>query len=184
MDSLDDSELMTRIRSGREEAPLVLLFQRHHGPLYGFLYRLTGQPATSEDLTQEVFLRVWRYASTFKPGAPFRPWLYRIARNVLADHWAKTRPEVSLEACSAPLEAEVACPHEMLAAEQDQRRLELALRRLTPEKRELLLLSRNPELSYAELADSYGCTLGALKVRVHRALQELRSHFFQPMEVQ
>ena len=183
MDSLDDSELMAQVKAGHGEAPLVLLFERHHGPLYGFLYRITGHVGTSEDLVQDVFLRVLRYADSFKSDAPFRPWLYRIARNVLADHWARHRPEVPLELYTTPLEADRECAHAQLEAAQDHQRLNEALKRMSLEKRELLLLSRDPELSYADLAVTYGCSISALKVRVHRALQELRSHFFQPMEV-
>ncbi len=178
MESLDDAELMARVRGGQAE-PLALLFERHHGQLYGFLFRITGHSATSEDLVQEVFLRVLRYKASFKLDAPFRPWLYRIARNVLSDHWSRTRPDVSLEAHGGDLCATAPCAHAQLEAAQDQDRMAQALARLSVEKRELLLLSRDPDLSYGQLGELYGCSPGALKVRVHRALQELRTHFFQ-----
>jgi len=177
LESLSDAELMARVRLGQTE-PLALLFERHHGPLYGFLFRLTGHPPTSEDLTQEVFLRVLRYAASFKLDAPFRPWLYRICRNVLADHWARARPEVPLDTHAADLCADAPCAHAHLEATQDRQRLAQAMAKLPAEKRELLLLSRDPDLSCCDLAGLYGCTSGALKVRVHRALQELRGHFF------
>lgn len=178
MEELDDTELMAQVRAGQAE-PLALLFERHHAPLYGFLFRITGQRSTSEDLTQEVFLRVLRYAASFKADAPFRPWLYRIARNVLADHGSRLRPEVPLETHAAGLRAPSPCAHARLENAQAQDRLAAALARMPVEKRELLLLSRDPDLSYGELAELYGCSPGALKVRVHRALQELRSHFFE-----
>jgi len=177
LDTLDDTELMARVQAGHHEACLAILFDRHHRPLYGFLFRLTGQQALSEDLVQEAFLRVLRYAGSFKSGASFRPWLYRIARNVLADHGTRHRLEVPLE-LHTDLPAPMECAQTHLEAIQDQRRLANALNCLSGEKRELLLLSRNPELTGADLASIFGCSPGAVKVRVHRALQELRAHFF------
>ncbi len=179
MDTLDDTELMTRVQAGRDPACLAILFDRHHRPLYGFLYRLTGQKALSEDLVQEVFLRVLRYAASFRGGTGFRPWLYRIARNVLADHGARHRPEIPMEP-HTDVAAPSDCPQMRMVAAQDRQRLASALARLPPEKRELLLLSREPSLSCADLAALYGCSPGALKVRVHRALQDLRAQFFNP----
>jgi len=178
LESLDDVELVARVRRGHAE-PLALLFERHHGPLFGFLVRTTGQRATSEDLVQEVFLRVLRYAASFKTEAPFRPWLYRIARNVLADHRARARFELPLETHATHLPANAPCAHASLETAQDRDRMTQALAKLSEEKRELLLLSRDPDLSYQALAELYGCSPSALKVRVHRALQELRGHFFQ-----
>ncbi len=181
METLDDTTLMARVQAGRDTACLALLFDRHHRPLYGFLFRLTGQKALSEDLVQEVFLRVLRYAGSFKSGSSFRPWLYRIARNVLADHGTRHRLEVPLES-HTDLPAPSECAQAQLEATQDQRRLATAMKCLPREKRELLLLSRKPEFSCADLASLFGCSSGAVKVRVHRALQELRTHFFN-MEV-
>lgn len=177
MDHLDDTELMAHVRGGRGSAHLAVLFDRHHRPLYGFLYRLTGQRPLCEDLVQEVFLRVLRHAGSFRPGAAFRPWLYRIARNVLADHGAQ-RWHLPLED-QEHLAAQGPSAHTLLEASRDRERLAAALGRLPRDKQELLLLSRDPDFSCADLAGMFGCTAGAVKVRVHRALQELRNHFFE-----
>lgn len=177
----DDAEVMRLVSAGRPDL-VGLLFDRHHRPLYGFFINLTRQPALSEDLTQEVFLRVLRYANSFKPGLAFRPWLYRIARNVLTDHHNKLQPFTHLQ------EAEkVPDPYPsaqgMAEMQADKARLSQAMARLPVEKRELLLLSREPDLSAQDLAGIYGCTPSAIKVRVHRALNELRFCFFQRQEV-
>ncbi len=177
----DDTEVMRRVRTGHGDL-VGLLFDRHHRPVYGFFINLTHEPTLSEDLTQEVFLRVLRYAQSFRDGSAFRPWLYRIARNVLADYQNRLRPLAQLHEAihvpdprpSAQIEAEVVAEYEQLGH---------ALAKLTLEKRELLLLSRDPDLSSQDLAGIYGCTTSALKVRVHRALNELRIHFFQRQEV-
>ena len=177
----DDTEVMRRVREGHGDL-VGLLFDRHHRSVYGFFINLTHQPTLSEDLTQEVFLRVLRYARSFKEGSAFRPWLYRIARNVLTDHQNRLRPLAQLREAaqvpdprpSAQVEAEAVADHEQLGQ---------ALAKLTLEKRELLLLSKDPHMSSQDLAGIYGCTSSALKVRVHRALNELRIHFFQSQEV-
>jgi RNA polymerase sigma-70 factor (ECF subfamily) len=177
----DDTEVMRRVRAGHGDL-VGLLFERHHRPIFGFFINLTHQPFLSEDLTQEVFLRVLRYATSFKEGSAFRPWLYRIARNVLTDHQNRIHPIAHLnEADHVP----DPCPGAQHEAESmaDRERLGQALAKLPLEKRELLLLSKDPDLSSQDLAGIYGCTPSALKVRVHRALSELRIHFFQRQEV-
>ncbi len=137
----------------------------------------------AEDLVQEAFLRVLRHAATFDARSPFRPWLYRIARNLLADHHSRRGREPLAPLEAAELHDEGADPHAHAEARQDHARLETALARLSFEQRELLLLSRDPDLSYTELAALYGCSAGALKVRVHRALQALRAQFHGDGEV-
>lgn len=177
----DDTEVMRQVRAGHGDL-VGLLFDRHHRPVYGFFINLTHEPTLSEDLTQEVFLRVLRYAQSFKEGSAFRPWLFRIARNVLTDHRNRLRPLAQLHEAihvpdpgpSAQIAAEAAADHEQLGQ---------ALAKLTLEKRELLLLSRDPDMSSQDLAGIYGCTSSALKVRIHRALNELRIHFFHHQEV-
>jgi len=161
--------------AGRVSNGLAQLFDRYHRPLFGFFLRLTGQWHLSEDLVQEVFLRVFRYGRSFREGGRFKPWFYQIARRVYLDQVGPRIEEMGLDLDSLPtlLEDPVA------RVERDQNRqwLERTLASLPLEKRELLLLSRDPDLSYADLANLYGCSVGALKVRVHRALLDLRTAF-------
>ncbi|HOD32896.1 MAG TPA: sigma-70 family RNA polymerase sigma factor, partial [Holophaga sp.] len=138
---------MAQVAAGQPEA-MTGLFERHHRPLYGFLLRMTGHPAAAEDLVQEAFLRVLRHAATFDARSPFRPWLYRIARNLLADHHSRRGREPLAPLEAAELHDEGADPHAHAEARQDYARLETALARLSFEQRELLLLSRDPDLSY------------------------------------
>lgn len=177
----DDTEVMRRVRAGHGDL-VGLLFERHHRPVYGFFINLTHQSPLSEDLTQEVFLRVLRYAASFKEGSAFRPWLYRIARNVLTDHQNRLQPMAHLEEADHIPDPRPNA-HNVAEGCADQERLGQALARLPLEKRELLLLAKDPDFSSQDLAALYGCTPAALKVRVHRALNDLRSHFFQGQEV-
>lgn len=168
-----DGDVMALVKAGRQDA-LATLFDRHHRPLFGFFLKLTGQPQLSEDMVQEVFLRVLRYAQSFRDGAAFKPWFYQVARRVHLDHLGEAPcAGPDLDQMPSPLEG----PYLQAERYQDHGRLARALAALPPAKRELLLLSRDPDLSCADLADLFGCSPGALKVRVHRALQDLRTLF-------
>ena len=95
-ESTSDQRLIGLLREGDLTA-LETLFSRHSRAIYGFFYRTTGSVATGEDLTQDVFVRVLRYHSSFQPGKAFRVWLYSIARNVLSDHRARRTTEATIE---------------------------------------------------------------------------------------
>jgi len=171
-DAIPDEELMLRVRNDEIEA-LGTLFDRHHVALFNFFYRLTGDASGSEDLVQDVFYRVLKYRSTYKPGSSFRTWMYQVARNTRSDRYRKQRGEVELEA--AP--ASAVLPVDQVENEQQVARLKYALMKLSEEKRELLVLTRFQGLKYEEVARLLQCEVGAIKVRVHRALQELKEHF-------
>lgn len=170
--SVLDEELMLQVREGAGEM-LGELFDRYQTPLFNFYAKLTGDRAVSEDLVQEVFLRILKYRQSYKPGTPFRAWVYQIARNARADHCRKQRPETNqpVEIAVATVQAD--------GAQQSQETILLhrALMQLPEDKREVLVLSRFQELKYEEIARLLGCEPGAVKVRVHRALQELRQIF-------
>jgi RNA polymerase sigma-70 factor (ECF subfamily) len=168
-----DPEIMAQLQAGKPEG-LALLFDRHSGPLLGYFYRLTGGHHTSEDLVQEVFLRIMKYSASFRPGLPFKPWFYQIARRVHLDQLHGQEVAVpDLDLRPSP----VANPHLQFERRQDQERLDRALAALPRDKRELLLLSRDPDLNYQDLAELFGCSPAAIKVRVHRAMLDLRAQF-------
>jgi RNA polymerase sigma factor (sigma-70 family) len=172
MKSVPDEDLMLQVRNGEVEM-LGLLFDRYQKPLYNFYAKMTQDRAVSEDLVQEVFLRILRYRQTFRPGTAFRTWMYQIARNTRLDQVRKTRPE-------SPFVSEpVASLSDSAQQQQEAAMLQRALMHLPEDKRELLVLSRFQELKYDEIARLLGCEVGAVKVRVHRALQQLRQIFLQ-----
>ena len=175
---MEDGDVMGQVRDGRIER-LSLLFERHHLRLFNFFLRLTSRRGASEDLAQEVFLRMLRYRTSYRPGTPFLPWMWQIARNVHRDHLGSLRSSVPFEEVEAGLPDAQDGAEARLMQGQDVERLRIALGRLDPAKRELLLLSREPDLTYRDLAQDFGCSVGALKVQVHRALKELKGHFFE-----
>lgn len=180
VEALNDHELMIAVRAG-EIRQLGELFERYHRRLYGFFVRLTNQPSVSEDLVQIVFYRILKYRHTYRDEGKFTAWIYHVARKVAADHFRKhaatpvpTDPADLLEQPDpTPL------PSEQASATEDVVLLRTALARLPLEQREVLVLSRLQHLEHKEIARLLDCTVGAVKVRAHRALQELRQVYFK-----
>src|SRR5207248_2512994 len=158
--SLPDEDLMLQVREGVGEM-LGVLFDRYQSPLFNFYCRLTGDRTASEDLVQDVFYRILKYRQTYRPGTPFRTWMYQIARNARQDSIRKQRPEVHLESEMSPAIA----PADSIQQEQQTVLLHRALMQLPEEKREVLVLSRFQELKYEEIAQLLGCEVGTVKVR-------------------
>jgi RNA polymerase sigma factor (sigma-70 family) len=169
VNTISDEELMLQVREGIGEM-LGVLFDRYQQPLFRFFVRLTGDRSLSEDLVQEVFYRILRYRHTYKPGSAFRAWMYQVARNARQDGLHRQRGETPLEESLQP----AIVPRDSVADEQESLLLRRALLALPEEKREVLLLSRFQELSYEEIGKLLGCDVGAVKVRVFRALQSLK----------
>jgi RNA polymerase sigma-70 factor (ECF subfamily) len=177
MNSPPDDQLMLEVRDG-DIRKLGVLFERYQTPLFNFYLRTTGNRAASEDLVQEVFVRILRHRRTFQQGASFVTWMYQIARNARIDRFRRLRLEVGLGT-----ENEYPSHHpsaaESLASEQEAELVRRALARLPDDKRELLVLSRFQGLRHDQIGEVLGCQAGAVKVRVFRALRELRQIYFE-----
>ncbi len=169
-----DEDLMLEVRNGAGET-LGVLFDRYHTPLYNFYSKLTGDRTLSEDLVQEVFLRILKYRQSYQPGTPFRAWIYQIARNARVDHYRKTPKHITFEPEMAP----AVMLKDSAQHSEEAELLHRALMQMPEEKREILILSRFQELRYDEIARLLGCELGTVKTRIHRAIQELRQTFRQ-----
>ena len=175
-----DHALMLAVRDGDLDR-MGDLFERHHGPLFGFLAKLTGNRTAAEDLSQIVFQRMLKYRHTYRDQGKFTSWMYHLARRCASDHFRRSG--------SAPLSVDPSDldtrPDEARSADQsavardDHALLQKALGRLDRDDREVLLLSRLQELSFAEVAAILECSVGAARVRAHRALATLRDLYFQ-----
>jgi RNA polymerase sigma-70 factor (ECF subfamily) len=156
---------------------LGILFERHHARLYQFCLRMTGSAALAEDLVQDVFTRMLRYSRTFRADSSFLPWAYRLARNATNDHFRKHRHEPPAPE-EAPQQADESpgVQHRLEEAETSAL-LRRALLELPEDKREVLVLSRFHSLKYQEIAELLECSEGAVKVRVHRAVKQLRETY-------
>ncbi len=177
---LPDHELMLAVRDGNLDC-MGELFERHHGPLYGYLSKLTGNRASAEDISQVVFQRMLKYRHTYRDEGSFTAWMYHLARRCATDHFRRTS-SAPLAVDPSSLEAhadDARSADEMASTSDDHALLHRALGRLDRDDREVLLLSRLQELSFAEVATILECSVGAARVRAHRALRTLRDHYFQ-----
>ena len=175
-----DEDLMASLAAGTLDAS-ALLFRRYHRQLFNFYLRMGFDRATGEDMVQTVFERVIRYRHTYQPATSFRTWMYRIARNVQADN-RRRQARMQDEAWQGP--AEIAEPFEVPAqqtieAAETLAQLEKALQQLPETQLEILLLTRYQGLKYAEVGELLGCSEGAVKLKVFRAIEQLRAIFLK-----
>ncbi len=176
-----DGELMERVREG-DLALAGELFERHSKRLYHYFLRATGARAAAEDLVQEVFVRLLKYRHTFRDGAEFTPWMWTLARNAAVDRYRGRPEELPEEEGTPEPVAETPDALARLEGAEARRRLRAALERLPPEKREVLLLARFSGLRYERIGELLGVSVGAVKVRVHRALQDLKRTYLAETE--
>ena len=175
MDQTDES-LMRAVRNG-DVGELGTLFERHHVPLFQFFCRVTGSRTAADDLVQDVFFRMLKYRGSFRDAGRFRAWMFRIARNARADYFRKQPVIPASEDDDYPSDAPV--PGDQLERDENTTLLERALAQLPEEKRELLVVARYQELKYEEIAELLEVSVGAVKVRVHRAVKDLRNIFLK-----
>jgi RNA polymerase sigma-70 factor (ECF subfamily) len=174
-----DSTLMERVRSGDLEQ-LSELFERHHRRLYQFFLKLARDRSVAEDLVQEVFVRLLKYRHTWRDEAEFVPWMFALARNAAVDHFRSRTRDSKRDAAAMPdLTPQPAHAVERLEELERASQLRAALDLLAPDKREVLLLARFGELRHDRIAAMLGISPGAVRVRLHRALKELREAYRQ-----
>ena len=170
---------MIKVRDGDLDR-LGLLFERYKKPLYGFFYGMNKDQELSEDLVQNTFYRIIKYRHLFKGEGDFRTWMFHIARNVRHDHYRSDKVKVK-----EPVEiwghrlGHTENHVESLQKQEEEQMLAMALDKLDQEKREVLLLSKYQGKKYKDIGKLLGCSEGAVKVKVFRALQELKMVYSQ-----
>jgi RNA polymerase sigma-70 factor (ECF subfamily) len=177
---MTDEELLTRYREGDATAFNELL-ARHQSRVFGFLVGITGDRALAEDLFQETFVRFAREASRGKIADHPDRWLFAVANRFALDalrrrnRWKLVRDEEEKAAAFEQLGA-VAAPDENLTQAETSARLEKAIAALPLEQRQVVLLKKNGNLTFQQIADEQGVPLGTALARMHRALKTLRKH--------
>jgi RNA polymerase sigma factor (sigma-70 family) len=174
MKHLSDQELMKLVQAG-DLSPAGEIFDRYSARIYNFTFRFLKSSQAAEDATQEVFLKMLKHAQQFHGDAKLSTWLFSIAANLCRDYLRKSdnkakEPEETLISLPALTDS----PELTLEKREDEQRVQRALGLLTPEQREAILLSRYQGLSYAEIAQIAGCSEGAVKTRVFRAMETLK----------
>jgi RNA polymerase sigma-70 factor (ECF subfamily) len=175
-----DSSLVARCLRGDDSAGEELV-RVHTRKVYGLCYRFTGSGSEAQDLTQEVFLRVFRTIKTFRSTeGSFATWLARVTRNLLIDHYRRTRqervtdsieeqlPMIEEAGASASVRADDA-----LAGQEASQILKATLQKLSPDLREAVILRDLQEMEYREIAEVLQIPEGTVKSRINRGRAEL-----------
>lgn len=178
-----DTELMLDLKRGNVNA-FNDLVTRHQGPLVNFFYRLTWDRAGSEDMAQEVFLRVFRHARDYEPKAKFTTFLYRIARNLWIDRLrsAGAAPKTtSLDHAedddrrlSESLAADGRGAEEEAETREMVEALKKAIERLPEEQRIVIVLAEHQGMKYEQVSEVLDIPVGTVKSRMHAAVAKLR----------
>jgi len=176
-----DAELMLRVRAG-DKLSFALLLERHRRPVIHFLYRMVQNQAVSEELAQEVFLRVYKARATYEPTAKFTTWLFRIASH-LAINWLRDRKMERLQdSLDSPPEGQsIQLPDKAMTKEQEMlhsarmAEVRAAIQGLPPKQRAAVLMHKYQEMGYSQIAKVFQCSESAVKSLLFRAYETLRA---------
>jgi len=185
MASSQVSGLLERAQAGDLRA-FEELVQPHVGRIHSYIARMVGDPAEAEDLTQEVFLRAHRAINSFRGGATFQTWLYRIATNITVDAIRRRkRQEKRVSSLDDPLpgtEGTIArdvadpqpTPEELVETEELRQEVTRAIQELSPKLRAVVVLFDLEGCSYGDIAEALRLPLGTVKSRLFNARARLR----------
>ena len=179
-----DAALMLRVKRG-DRAAFAELVEKYKQPLFNFVFRTLRDEAESEDVAQNTFLQVYKSRDRYERTAKFSTWLFTIARNLCLNEIRRRsrHPAESIEESHAEYEdqprqqyedkAHIAAPDKLLHGELAQK-IEEALAELPENQRTAILLCRQDELSYEEIAEVLDCSLSATKSLIHRGREALK----------
>jgi RNA polymerase sigma-70 factor (ECF subfamily) len=173
---LTDDLALAQAAQGDTEA-FSVLYERYIGRIYNYIYYRTGNQHEAEDLTARVFFRALGHIGTYRNiGVPFSAWLYRIAHNLVANWYRdhNRRYEVPLEDYVG-LPQQVSHPEVELLSHQEEEGLLKVIRKLPPDRQQLVILKFVDNMSNAEIALIMGRSEGAVKSLYHRTLLSMRN---------
>jgi RNA polymerase sigma-70 factor (ECF subfamily) len=177
-----DAELMLRVKDG-DSASFGVLLEKHRVPVIRFVYRLVQEQAVSEELAQEVFLRVYRSRSSYEPTAKFKTWLFRIASH-LALNWLRDekheRGQERLDDVTTDLPARQITDRRPSVEQELVYAVKLeevrqAVAALPEKQRAAVLMHKYEEMEYTQIAKVLGCSESAVKSLLFRAYETLRA---------
>ena len=175
--SASDEETMARLAAGHDPA-LAELMGRWEGPIWCFIDRMCGNSAGTDDVYQEVWTRLYQYRKRYRPGRPFRSYLFAIAVNccrTALKRGAQGRGMfISLGDVPARASGETGPDETLVEAEQRQRLLD-AVRRLPDQQRAVVLLYLLYHTDYGKIAQVTGKSAGTVRSHMHHALVRLRA---------
>lgn len=163
------------------------LVQRYHKQAYNIAYRMTGNHADAEDLTQEAFVRAFRFFGNYRRDWPFDNWLYKIMSNLFVDD-LRRKPKARIQSLDQPLDLggrsddvylEIpdagSNPERMVMSHELDESIQRALNTLPPDFRMTVILADIDGMSYEEISTAMRCSLGTVRSRLHRGRKLLRS---------
>ncbi len=183
------------LKNDRSEQEFDHLVRRCHKQAYNVAFRLTGNHADADDLTQETFLRAFRFFNKYNRDMPFENWLYRIMSRVFIDEIRK-KPKYKTQSLDQPInvansgDREIlfeipdfeSNPEHALLSDMLDEQLQTALNALPEEFRIAVILADIEGLSYEEISESMSCSLGTVRSRLHRGRKLLRSKLIAAKE--
>lgn len=166
----------------KSEKAMRELIARHQKAVYAFAYRMMGNAADAQDITQRTFIRVWKAAHSYEPDAQFTTWLFTIAKNLVFNESRrrKRKPTISLdeheEQAPAPAQEDThgSSPQEVLLQQELREQVDKALDTLPEKARMAVQLRRFQEMSYEEIAHILDTSVSATKSLLFRARQQLK----------
>ena len=180
MDILEDEILVTKLQLGDQDA-FDELMRRYKHRIYAYILRSVKNYEDAEELTIEVFFKVYRALHKWKPQAKFSTWLYKIAYNVSIDHHrAKKRHIIhsldnNLSSIDEPTAKDLGSDPEKLIVEKDRHRvINQAVDHLSQNQKKVFLMNRYDGLQIKEIAEILGIAEGTEKIHLHRAIKKLR----------
>jgi RNA polymerase sigma-70 factor (ECF subfamily) len=182
--------LALALQSGDESA-FDEIVSRYQGRVYAVAYRVVGNREDALDVSQEVFIKVYRKIDTWKPTGGFLPWILRMTTNHSIDHLRRKKryPEQSLEEAFVPTSEGASVEPTTPRTETDvhareiEARIQRALPVLSRSQREVFLLRHYQGMQLSEIAESMECTVGSVKVHLFRALKKLQNELRDLYEV-
>lgn len=174
MENLTDEELMELVVGGDLDL-MRHLFKRYHIKIYNFCWQMTKDKDLSKDLTQDVFYKVLKHRETYKQNK-FSSWIYAIARNLCNDYYKIINNTQRLNNKNLNDKCQINDTNSEPLG--NIRQLNFALDQLSNSDRELIVMGKYQGLKYHEIAEITNSTLGAVKTKMHRAMQKLKDSYF------
>lgn len=179
MKAVTDEQLIRWVADG-DPSCLATLFERHHRDVYRYFLRMLRHKALSEDLVQEVFLKMLRKANSFRGEGTFRAWMFNIALNVARDHLRKAKRQDTEDLSDEGMEqllTDDRSAEQSAAGKQKVTQVLQAMAKLPAAMQEVIWLGRFEFDNYEDLGQALNCNAGAARVRMHRALALLNTTF-------
>ena len=183
LESLTDEELVAACleRAGRDDRPFKELFRRYQAIVWRICYGVVRNPQDAEDLTQEVFVKVYRYLDRFEGRSALKTWIYRIAINTSQNELRRRSRRPQVESTSVEELSDLLPGQETVeshwANQLRSAHLQAALQQLKPKQLEMIRLKDFEQRPYAEIADQLNISLSAAKMRVQRARLALQEAY-------